>query len=129
MIDRIKEFDLVYLATPYSNYPSGIHRAFVDTARIAARLMLAGVRIYSPICHTHPMAQFGNIDPLDHEIWMPFDEAMMKAASALLVAHMVSWSTSKGIRMEMNWFARAGKPILNLIPETLEVYDCHYTSK
>lgn len=110
---------LCYLATPYSLYPGGPHRAFEDASRLAAKLLRAGVKVYSPIAHTHPLAIYGDIDPLDHAIWMPFDEAMMTAAHVLIVAELPSWDESKGVAHEIAFFERAGKPIYHLNPETL----------
>lgn len=118
MSDRPKH-TLAYLATPYSKYPGGIWPAFIDACRIAARLMQAGIKVYSPIAHTHPLAIFGEIDPLDHAIWLPFDEAMMNVADVLIIAHMRGWDESKGIAHEIEFFAEAGKPIFDLDPETL----------
>lgn len=112
---------LAYLATPYSKYPGSIASAFVDASKLAAKLMVAGVRVYSPIAHTHPLAMYGNLDPLDHRIWLPFDEAMMAKADVLIVAHMASWETSKGIAHEVEYFTRAKKPIFDLDPETLSM--------
>src|SRR5436309_1862842 len=60
---------LYYLATPYSKYPRGLTAAFEDAANLAARLLQVGFRVYSPIAHTHPLAVYGKIDPLDHAIW------------------------------------------------------------
>lgn len=110
---------LAYLATPYSKYPGGPPAAFVDASKLAAKLLVAGVRVYSPIAHTHPLAVYGNLDPLDHRLWLPFDEAMMAKADVLIVAHMVSWETSKGIAHEVEFFTRANKPIFDLDPVTL----------
>lgn len=115
------DFGLCYLATPYTKYPAGIEAAFRDAARLAARLMLAGVNVYSPIAHTHPLAIYGNIDPLNHDIWMPFDKAMMDASESLLVAHMDGWDKSYGIAIEIDYFQREGKPIFDLNPNTLAV--------
>lgn len=110
---------LAYLATPYSKYKPGIEQAFIDAAKLAALLMRAGVNVYSPITHTHPIAIHGQIDPFDHAIWMPFDEAMMTAADVLLVAHMQGWQESFGIAHEIKFFEDAGKPIFDLDPQTL----------
>jgi hypothetical protein len=111
--------NLAYLATPYTRYPAGIYAAFADAAKLAARLILAGVKVYSPIAHTHPLAIHGNLDPLDLAIWIPFDEAMMERADVLIVAHMEGWEESKGIAHEIRHFEAGGKPIYDLDPETL----------
>ncbi|WP_291854826.1 DUF1937 family protein [Bradyrhizobium sp.] len=105
---------LCYLATPYSRYPGGIERAFADAARLAAKMILAGVKVYSPIAHTHPLAVHGGLDPLDHALWLPFDEAMMNAARVLIVAHMEGWQESAGIAYEVAYFERHNKPIFDL---------------
>lgn len=110
---------LCYLATPYSKWVPGLHDAFIQACILASRLLTAGVKVYSPIAHTHPLAIYGKLDPLDHSIWLPFDEAMMDAAQVLLVAHMDGWRESKGVAHEIDFFDREGKPIFDLNPQTL----------
>ena len=110
-LEPLIKYKLCYLATPYSKYEPGIHMAFVEASIFAARLLQHGIKVYSPIAHTHPLAIYGNIDPSDHNIWMPFDEAMMTASEALLVAMMDGWQESKGITHEINFFKNANKPI------------------
>src|ERR1035437_2595568 len=100
---------IAYLATPYSKYPGGVNDAFIAAAKLGARLLLIGVKVYSPIAHTHPIAMHGNINPLDHSIWLPFDEAMMALASSLIVAHMHGWQESRGITHEIAFFENAKK--------------------
>ena len=112
---------LAYLATPYTKYPGGVYYAFRDAAALVAQLLHAGVNAYSPIAHTHPVAIYGGLDPLDHEIWLPFDELMMSRCDSLIVAHMPTWETSKGIAHEIAFFERAGKPIFDLDTETLQM--------
>lgn len=119
-MSELQSAPLCYLATPYSKYKGGdIVAAFEDAARIAAKLMTSGIKVYSPIAHTHPLAIYGNIDPLDHAIWMPFDEAMMDAAAVLIVAHMDGWEKSFGVTHEIEFFEKRGKPIYDLNPDTM----------
>jgi len=120
-MQRLKDARLCYLATPYSKYPNGIEAAFRMAAKTAARLLQAGARCYSPIAHTHPIAIYGQIDPLAHDIWLPFDSAMMDAADVLVVAMLPTWRDSYGIRHEIDTFAAAGKPVFYLDPDTLRV--------
>jgi hypothetical protein len=112
---------LAYLATPYSKYPAGIEAAFRDAAALTGRLLVSGLRVYSPIAHTHPVAIYSGLDPFDHKIWLPFDEAMMRAADVLVVAHMDGWEESYGIAHEIKFFADARKPIYDLNPSTLSM--------
>lgn len=105
---------LAYLATPYSKYPRGLVQAFIDASELAARLLRSGVHVYCPIAHTHPLAVYGKLDPLDHSIWLPFDETIMSRCDTLIVAHMEGWQESKGIAHEIEYFERMRKPIFDL---------------
>ena len=111
---------LAYLATPYSKYMGGdLERAFIDAARLAARLLAVGVHCYSPIVHMHPIAIHGGLDPLDYGIWLPFDEMMMASCDTLIVAQMDGWDQSVGIAHEITLFKKAKKPVFDLNIETL----------
>lgn len=115
----LSRFSLCYLATPYSKYKGGnLDLAFQEAAALAAALLIEGVKVYSPIAHTHPLAVYSHLDPLDHSIWLPFDEAMMEAADALIVAHMEGWAESFGVAHEIKKFQADGKPIFDLDPVT-----------
>lgn len=112
-IERLKECPSYwYLANPYSRYRDGIEVSFEMISAIAAELVCDGVPVFSPISHSHPIAVHGGVDPLDHTIWMPLDEPMMKAAHGLIVAKMHGWEESYGVGVEIREFRAAGKPIL-----------------
>ncbi len=110
---------LAYLATPYSKYPLGIEQAYIDASNLAARLLLAGINAYSPIAHSHSLAIYGDIDPHNHNIWLPFDKTIMRVCDTLLFAQMNGWQDSYGMRMELEFFQRQQKPIFDLNPKTL----------
>jgi nucleoside 2-deoxyribosyltransferase len=118
-LEALKKYDLIYTGTPYSKYPGGIEAAFVDACRLTGRLLTAGLKVYSPIAHTHPIAVHGNIDPYDHAIWLPFDAAIMDKADAMIVAMMTGWDTSFGVRYEIDTFVAAGKPVYFMSPVDL----------
>jgi hypothetical protein len=120
-MERLKKHKLVYLGTPYTKYEGGIHLAFVAASAIAGGLLRLGVSVYSPIAHTHPLAMYANIDPLDHKIWLPFDQAMMDASDAMCIAKLEGWDTSYGIKHEIEVFRLARKPIYELDPATLKI--------
>jgi len=105
-----------YLASPYSKYAAGIEEAFRAICREAALLVAAGVPVFSPIAHTHPIAVHGEIDPLAHAIWLPADRPMMNAACGLIVCQMPGWEESYGIGVEVEHFQHAGKPIVFMRP-------------
>ncbi len=101
-----------YLGSPYSKYPDGTTAAFVAVCIATGWLIGQGVRVYSPIAHTHPVAMHAHMDPLDHEIWMPADEPMMDAAGGLLILKLDTWRDSKGLQIEEQTFRAAGKPVV-----------------
>lgn len=110
---------LYYLATPYTKYSTGIEEAFAAAASLAARLLRKGIEVYSPIAHCHPMAVHGNLDAKNHDLWLPYQEAMMRRCDALLVANLNGWRESKGVAHEIEFFKYAGKPLHMLALDTL----------
>lgn len=117
----LRLYSLVYLATPYSKFKPDIEEAYREACKISAGMLLRGIRVYSPIAHTHGIAIHGGLDPLDHSLWLSFDETMMRAAQALVIAKMEGWQSSKGIGHEMEFFQREGKPYYLMDPDTLEI--------
>jgi hypothetical protein len=121
LLEDLKQYPLVYLATPYSKYRPDIETAFQHAAALAAKLMQLGMKVYSPIAHGHPLSTYGKVDPFDHSIWLPFDAAIMDKADALLVAKMQGWDVSTGIKHEIDVFLRDGKPVWYLDTEAMTV--------
>lgn len=119
-LDEIKDKD-IYLATPYSRYPRGFEAAFADACALCGELLRRGLYTYSPIAHTHPIALYAGLDPLDHSIWLPFDRVRMDKSDAILVAKMDGWDDSFGVAYEVDVFNAAGKPVYYLDCDTMEV--------
>jgi hypothetical protein len=105
-----------YLASPYSKYKAGIEQAWRDICKEAALLISAGIPVYAPIAHTHPIAIEGKIDPYAHAIWLPADLPLMQGAKGLIVCMMQGWSESYGIGEEIKEFKAAGKTIIYMTP-------------
>ena len=116
MIDQLKRHALVYVATPYSKYPGGTQAAFEDASAYAGRLLKAGVTVFSPIAHSHPLAVFGGIDGLNHDFWLGFDETFMRASDALCVVEMDGWEESHGVAREISFFRKQMKPVYFIKP-------------
>ncbi len=121
LAEVLKKFPLVYLATPYSRYLGGIELAYIDASRLAADLLRAGVNVFCPIAHTHPLAIYGNINPLDCDLWLKADKPFMEKADALLVGKLHGWDKSYGISHELEYFRSCGKPVLFIDPYTMEI--------
>ena len=105
-----------YLASPYSKFPKGRAVAHFLACREAGRLIAAGVPVFSPIAHSHPIAEFSGIDPNDHDIWLPADKPMMDAAGGLIVLKLEGWFNSKGVEYEMAEFRARGLPVVYMEP-------------
>lgn len=124
-LDHLKTFNLLYAATPYTRYAGGIHHAFIDACKITERMLRAGLlNVYSPIVHSHSLAIYGNLDPLDHSIWLPFNEAIIGKSDALVVVMLVGWESSNGVRLEIQTFIAAGKPVYFMSPDDLSFEPC-----
>lgn len=110
---------LAYLATPFTLYRHGHERAARDAAILAARLLSAGLLVYSPIAYCFSLARAYKLNPLDLNLWLPIEERMCAACDVLIVAHLNGWDESAGIAREVGRFERARKPIYDLAPDTL----------
>ena len=113
--------DIGYLATPYTLYDAGIEAAAFMAARIAGKLMEAGVDVYSPIAECHAVAHAANLDPLDSVRWGSHCERMARRFDYLLIADMRGWRESRGVAAEVKWFGEAGKPVFLLRLKPLAV--------
>ncbi|MGB6080251.1 MAG: DUF1937 family protein [Xanthobacteraceae bacterium] len=114
-------YDLIYVGSPYTKYPTGIEAAFATVCSLMGKLLAQGLNAYSPIAHTHPIAFHGRIDPLDHQFWLAYDAAMMAKSDAMIVAMMDGWEMSYGVRHEIETFQVANKPVFFLNPKSLSV--------
>jgi hypothetical protein len=120
-IQSLSEYPLIYLATPYSRYAWGIGAAYVDACKLASALIKHGVSVYSPIAHTHGIAIFGGLEPLNVQMWLKFDESMMRACDALVVGQLLGWAESYGVSQEIAYFDRTKKPVFFLDPSSLHI--------
>jgi hypothetical protein len=120
-LEELRGLGLIYLGTPYTKYPDGIEAAFIGAAKLSARLMARGLKVYSPIVYCHPIAIHGGIDPLNVDFWLKIDAPMMKICGALLIAKMESWEKSTGLRHEADEFKFQYKPVFYIDPVSLAV--------
>lgn len=105
---------LGYLASPYAKYPLGAEQAFIDVCAIAGHLIQSGMAIYSPIAHCHSIAVHTGMKLHNYELWIPLDKIMLDRCDVLIIAQMPSWEISEGIRIEIEHFIEADKPIYDL---------------
>lgn len=117
----LSNYKFIYLATPYTKYYKGQENAANEASKTVAKLLRNRVYVYSPISHTHQVAIHGNLNVLDHNIWLPFDQPFLDAADCLLVCQMKGWDESYGISFEIKDFQAKGKAIFYINPTTMIV--------
>lgn len=116
---------LWYLATPYTKYQHGTRAAFKDAARVAGSLLAAGVNAFSPVVHSHALttAAGGHLFLNSQDFWMDVHRPFLEAAHGLLLATLPGWEQSEGMKLEKDWFERAGKPIFVLPIPAAMIFD------
>lgn len=98
-----------YLASPYTKFARGQEAAFYEAAEAAAKLMAAGLVVYSPIAHSHPVATYGGLDALDGAFWLRQNQPMMEKMDGLIVLKLPGWKESEGVQIEIDFFRRERK--------------------
>lgn len=108
--------DLIYLASPYSAPEFGTREARYHLAcRAAAKLMMNGAVVFSPIAHSHPIeAWFPEIK--DGEWWLRQDVAILRHCARLVVLRLDGWERSKGVAREVELAHELGIPVDFLDP-------------
>lgn len=95
--DSPRSRPLVYLACPYSHPDRAVRVARFDMVnRMASELMRRGLKIFSPISHTHPIAEAGAL-PLGWDYWHEYDHAFLSASHKLIVLMLDGWEKSSGV--------------------------------
>jgi len=121
MIDKLKTFNLIYLASPYTQYILGHEVAVRDSARLVAKLIEHQVRAISPIIHCDRVARVGGLNRTDYNIWLPFCVGLLNTCDALVAARLEGWDTSVGMKYEMAYMRDRERPIFFLCPETFVI--------
>jgi len=102
---------LIYLAAPYTHEDPQVRETrFQLINGAASHLMRAGVHLFSPISHTHPIALAGGL-PTGWDFWRSYDETMLSACGAIVVLMLAGWDTSKGVTAEVSIGEKIGLPI------------------
>lgn len=112
--------DLTYLASPYSDPdPAVMEDRFRRACVVAGALMLEGIHVYSPIAHSHPIAQMVAM-PTGFEFWREYDEAMIARCSQVLVLTLPGWAWSRGVLAEIECARRLGIPVRYIVDVSAE---------
>ena len=105
---------IIYLAIPYTWNPE---KSFEIANKVAAKLMNEGNVIFSPISHSHPIADY--LDPelkTSQEFWMRQDLPIISKCDELLLIVIEEngiqlINESKGCQSEIKKIKELNKPI------------------
>jgi hypothetical protein len=110
----LKGNPLIYLASPYSNSnPAVVQRRFELACLVTAKLFEQGFHVFSPICHSDPIARMGQMKG-DFNAWRTFDLRMLKLCDVLAVLTLAGWQSSVGMKEEY-------KAAMSI---TIPIYEC-----
>ncbi len=101
---------MIYLASPYSHPDAAVRQARFEAAcHAAAELIRRGHVVFSPIAHSHCIAQHGL--PADWGYWERHDRRLLAACDELWVLKLEGWQHSRGVQAEIAIAWAMGKPI------------------
>lgn len=111
---------LTYLACPYSHPIRAVRVLRFEAAnRYAAKLMSQGRLVFSPISHTHPIAEAGSL-PLGWDFWERYDRAFLGMSCEVVVLCLDGWEESKGAMAEIAIAKELGLRIHYISQEVVE---------
>jgi len=106
----VKRSHLTYLASPYSHPDAAVRQQRFEAAcRVAAELIRRGHVVFSPIAHSHSIAQHGL--PMDWGFWEAQDRRLLAACDELWVLKLDGWQHSRGVQAEIAIVRALGKPV------------------
>ena len=92
---------MIYLATPYTHPDRAVRLArFRAVNKAASLLMQQGHHVFSPISHSHPIAEEGGL-PTSWDFWEKYDIEVLKMCSQVIVLMLDGWKESKGVAAEI----------------------------
>lgn len=110
---------MIYLASPYSHpAPNVREERYQEACRHAAALMRAGRHVFSPIAHSHGIAQHDL--PGDWAYWESLDRRFLETCDEMAVLMLDGWKESKGVQAEIRIARELGRPVAYLNPGTVD---------
>ena len=103
--------EIIYLACPYSHSEKYVMTArFMIANKIAAKLIAEGNYVLSPISHTHPIAEEGEL-PRGWQYWGEFDRKLLSVCTKMIVVKLPYWEWSSGVQAEIELAKELSIPV------------------
>lgn len=108
---------MIYIASPYTHPDRALVEWRVDAvSAYTARLMREGKVAFSPIAHSHLVADHLEDKRFDFEFWMLQDLPILARCDAMHVLCLDGWRASKGVAREILFALTHAIPILYVDP-------------
>lgn len=114
----MKKMTKIYLACPYSSNTAQEEERFTYSCVAAATLINCSCIVFSPICHSHPIARIGGLIG-SWKIWKEQDFPFIEWCDIIIVLKLLGWEYSYGVAEEVEYAAQLNKPILFIKMEEL----------
>jgi hypothetical protein len=102
LVKLLNNPDLVYLASPYTHVDPEVRETrFREVCALASSLMSRGIKVFSPIAHSHPILIHGRDCDPGWAHWKAFDLHMLAKCDVLLVYTLDGWEESTGVQAEI----------------------------
>lgn len=106
----------IYLASPYSHSSSQIRTfRFHQACQAAGWLMSKGLFVYSPIAHTHPIAEAWDL-PREFPFWQQFDQIGVEFCECFAVLTLDGWKSSASVRYALELATDLDKEVFFIGP-------------
>lgn len=113
---------MIYLSSPYTHPDPRVREwRFREACRAAAALLRAGITVFSPIAHSHPIACFGM--PTSWEFWSQVDREYLSRCDVLAVLTLPGWRESVGVQAEIAFARELRLPVVFVAPSELDAED------
>ena len=106
---------MIYLASPYTHVDAAVRQSRFDAACLAtSTLMRAGLSVYAPIVHSHPLVRYGL--PIEWEFWQAHDCEHLRRCDEVMVLTLDGWNASHGVGAEIALAVKLDLPIRYVSP-------------
>lgn len=100
---------MIYLACPYTHENEHMeHKRYEQVTDVAAKLMLQGQCIYSPITSMHFLARRIKANTFD---WLQHDLIILARCDKLIVLQLEGWEDSEGLKNEIAFATEKNIPV------------------
>lgn len=111
---------LTYLASPYSHKNPEVVKSRVEQVTKATVWLIKekGFNVFSPIVHSHPLAEAGLQG--DWDFWRLIDTEYLSVSARMVVLAIEGWRESVGVQAEIKIAESMGIPVYYLRPDAID---------